>query len=118
YALLLARATGRPVRFALGYRDEFRLGRTTLPAVVRMETAVKDGRIRARRVRLLLDVGTSLPGRDFATGYSIGFLLGPYRYDAFSVEGIAVHTAKVPFGPHRAPLAPQCAFAAESHVDG
>ncbi|MCI4364747.1 MAG: xanthine dehydrogenase family protein molybdopterin-binding subunit [Thermoplasmata archaeon] len=117
YALLLARATGRPVRLALGYRDEFRLGRTTLPAVIRMETAVKDGRIRARRVRLLLDVGTSLPGRDFATGYSIGFLLGPYRTEAFEVEGYAVRTHKPPFGPHRAPFAPQCAFAVESHLD-
>jgi CO/xanthine dehydrogenase Mo-binding subunit len=117
YALLLARASGRPVRFALGYREEFRLGRTTLPAVVRMETAVKDGRIRARRVRLLLDVGTSLPGRDFATGYSIGFLLGPYRTEAFEVEGYAVRTHKPPFGPHRAPFAPQCAFVVESHLD-
>jgi CO/xanthine dehydrogenase Mo-binding subunit len=117
YALLLARASGRPVRLALGYRDEFRLGRTTLPAVVRMETAVKDGHIRARRVRLLLDVGTSLPGRDFATGYSIGFLLGPYRTEAFEVEGYAVRTNKPPFGPHRAPFAPQCAFVVESHLD-
>jgi len=117
YALLLARASGRPVRFALGYREEFRLGRTTLPAVVRMETAVKDGRIRARRVRLLLDVGTSLPGRDFATGYSIGFLLGPYRTETFEVEGYAVRTHKPPFGPHRAPFAPQCAFVVESHLD-
>jgi CO/xanthine dehydrogenase Mo-binding subunit len=117
YALLLARATGRPVRLALGYRDEFRLGRTTLPAVVRMETAVTDGRIRGRRVRLLLDVGTSLPGRDFATGYSIGFLLGPYSTPAFEVEGYAVRTNKPPFGPHRAPFAPQCAFVVESHLD-
>jgi len=117
YALLLARATGRPVRLALSYQEEFRLGRTTLPAVIRMETAVRDGRIRARRVRLLLDVGTSLPGRDFATGYSIGFLLGPYRTEAFDVEGYAVRTHKPPFGPHRAPFAPQCAFAVESHLD-
>jgi CO/xanthine dehydrogenase Mo-binding subunit len=117
YALLLARASGRPVRLALGYREEFRLGRTTLPAVVRMETAVKDGRIRARRVRLLLDVGNSLPGRDFATGYSIGFLLGPYRTEAFEVEGYAVRTHKPPFGAHRAPFAPQCAFVVESHLD-
>jgi CO/xanthine dehydrogenase Mo-binding subunit len=117
YALLLARATGRPVRMALGYRDEFRLGRTTLPAVVRVATAVKGGRISGRRVRLLLDVGTSLPGRDFATGYSIGFLLGPYVTPAFEVEGYAVRTNKPPFGPHRAPFAPQCAFVVESHLD-
>lgn len=117
YALLLSRASGRPVRLALGYPDEFRLGRTTLPSVVRMETAVKDGQIRARRARLLLDVGTSLPGRDFATGYSIGFLLGPYSTPTFEVEGYAVRTNKPPFGPHRAPLAPQCTFVLESHLD-
>jgi CO/xanthine dehydrogenase Mo-binding subunit len=116
YALLLARASGRPVRLALGYREEFLLGRTTLPAVIRLETAVTQGRIVGRRVRLLLDVGTSLPGRDFATGYSIGFLLGPYRTPAFEVEGYAVRTNKPPFGPHRAPFAPQCAFAVESHL--
>lgn len=117
YALLLARASGRPVRLALSYAEEFALGRTTLPAVVRMETAVTDGTIVARRVRLLLDVGTSLPGRDFATGYAIGFLLGPYRTLTFEVEGYAVRTNKPPFGPHRAPFAPQAAFAVESHLD-
>jgi CO/xanthine dehydrogenase Mo-binding subunit len=117
YALLLARASGRPVRLALTYQQEFRLGRTTLSAVIRMETAVTGGQIRARRVRLLLDVGTSLPGRDFATGYSIGFLLGPYRTEAFEVEGYAIRTHKPPFGPHRAPFAPQCAFVVESHLD-
>lgn len=117
YALLLARASGTPVRMALTYREEFLLGRTTQPAVVRMETGVSRGRIVARRVRLLLDVGTSLPGRDFATGYSIGFLLGPYRTPTFEVEGYAVRTNKPPFGPHRAPFAPQCAFVVESHLD-
>lgn len=117
YALLLARASGRPVRLALTYREEFLLGRTTLPAVFRLETAVTGGEIVARRVRLLLDVGTSLPGRDFATGYSIGFLLGPYRTPTFEVEGYAVRTNKPPFGPHRAPFAPQAAFVAESHLE-
>jgi CO/xanthine dehydrogenase Mo-binding subunit len=117
YALLLSRASGRPVRIALTYSEEFRLGRTTLPSVIRMETAVTAGEIVGRRVRLLLDVGTSLPGRDFATGYSIGFLLGPYRTPAFDVEGYAVRTNKPPFGPHRAPFAPQAAFVVESHLE-
>ncbi len=116
YALLLARAAGVPVRLALTYREEFLLGRSTLPLIARLETGVRGGRIVARRVRILLDVGTSLPGRDFATGYSIGFLLGPYRTDSFEVEGYAVRTNKPPFGPHRAPMAPQAAFVAESHL--
>jgi CO/xanthine dehydrogenase Mo-binding subunit len=117
FALLLARAAEAPVRLALTYREEFELGRTTLPSVVRMETGVSAGAIVGRRVRLLLDVGSSLPGRDFATGYAIGFLLGPYRTPTFEVEGYAVRTNKPPFGPHRAPFAPQAAFVVESHLD-
>ena len=118
YALLLASATGRPVKLALSYPEEFRLGRSTLPAVVRLDTAVVGQKVSARRARLLLDTGASLPGRDFATGYAISFLLGPYRVETFELEGYAVRTNKPPFGPHRAPFAPQCAFVAESHIDG
>ncbi|MGI0131523.1 MAG: xanthine dehydrogenase family protein molybdopterin-binding subunit [Thermoplasmata archaeon] len=118
YALLLAAASGRPVKLELSYREEFLLARSTLPSVIRLDTAVRDGAITGRRVRLLLDAGASLPGRDFATGFAIGFLSGPYRVGAFELEGYAVRTNKPPFGPHRAPFAPQCAFAAESHMDG
>ena len=117
YALLLAAATDRPVKLQLTHREEFLLGRTTLPTVVRIETAVRDGRMTARRVRLLLDSGASLPGRDFATGFVIAFLLGPYRFDAVEMEGYGVRTNKPPFGPHRAPLTPQCVFVSESHTD-
>jgi CO/xanthine dehydrogenase Mo-binding subunit len=118
YALVLAAATGHWVKLALNYTEEFSLGRSTLPAVVWIESAVRGGKVVARRARLLLDTGASLPGRDFATGYAIGFLLGPYRTDAFEVEGYAVRTNKPPFGPHRAPFVPQCAFVADSHMDG
>lgn len=117
YALLLARASGRPVRLALSYREEFQLGRTSLPSVVRIESAVKGGRITGRRVHWRLDAGASLPGRDFTTGYAIGFILGPYRIPAIEMEGYAFRTNKPPLGPHRAPMAPQCVFAEESHMD-
>ncbi len=118
YALVLAAAAHRPVKLALTYAEEFQLGRTTLPSIIRLDTAVKGGTVTGRRVRLLLDSGASLPGRDFAVGYSMGFLLGPYRTDTFEIEGYAVRTHKPPFGPHRAPFAPQSVFALESHVDG
>jgi CO/xanthine dehydrogenase Mo-binding subunit len=117
FALLLAQASHRPVRLALTYREEFLLGRSTLPSVVRYETAIKRGIVTARRIRLLLDCGDSLPGNDFTVGYAIGFLLGPYRTPAVELEGYAIRTNKSPFGPHRAPFAPQCAFMAESHLD-
>ncbi len=118
YAVLLAIASGRPVKLSLTFEEEFELGRTTLPSIIRLDTAVHRGRIVARRVRLLLDTGASLPGRDFAVGYSIGFLLGPYRTTAYEIEGFALQTNKPPFGPHRAPFAPQSVFALESHIDG
>jgi CO/xanthine dehydrogenase Mo-binding subunit len=117
YALLLAAATGRSVRLAMSYREELELVRSTMPARIWVESAVVRRRLVARRVRLLLDTGASLPGRDFATGYAITFLLGPYRLDAFEVEGYGVRTHKPPFGPHRAPFAPQCTFAADGHMD-
>ena len=117
YALLLARASDRPVCLALSYREEFQLGRTSLPSIVRIESAVKGGRITGRRVHWRLDAGASLPGRDFTTGYAIGFILGPYRIPAIEMEGYAFRTNKPPLGPHRAPMAPQCVFAEESHMD-
>ncbi len=117
YALLLAKASGRPVKLQLSYPEEFRLGRSTLPSVIRIESAVRDRRVVGRRVRLVLDTGASLPGRDFTLGYSAGFLLGPYSIPAVEVEGYALRTHKPPFGPHRAPFVPQCTFAVESHTD-
>ena len=117
YALLLARASGRPVRLALTYQEEFTLGHSTLPSLMRISSAVRQGTIVARRVLWRLDAGASLPGRDFATGYGIGFISGPYRIPAVELEGYALRTHKPALGPHRAPLAPQCAFVAESHMD-
>jgi CO/xanthine dehydrogenase Mo-binding subunit len=118
YAVLLSIASGRSVKLSNTFAEEFELGRTTLPSIIRLDTAVNRGRIVGRRVRLLLDTGASLPGRDFAVGYSIGFLLGPYRTEAYEIEGFALQTNKPPFGPHRAPFAPQSVFALESHIDG
>ncbi len=116
YALVLSRASGRPVRLALSYAEEFQLGRTTLPSVLRLETALRNGRVVGRRARLLLDTGASLPGGDFTLGYAAGFLLGPYGAPALEIEGYAIRTHKPPFGPHRAPFIPQVAFAIESHL--
>ncbi|MCI4368052.1 MAG: xanthine dehydrogenase family protein molybdopterin-binding subunit [Thermoplasmata archaeon] len=117
FALLLAAAAGAPVRLALSYREEFLLGRTTLPCVVRIESSVAKGRVTGRRVRMLLDCGSTMPSRDFATGYAITFLLGPYNVDTFEVEGYGLRTNKPPFGPHRAPLIPQLTFVIDSHMD-
>lgn len=117
HALLLSKKTGKPVRLALSYREEFLFSRTTQPAIFWMASCVKSGRLTARRTRLILDTGSSLPGRDFALGYALGFTLGPYRLDTWELEGYAMRTDRPPFGPHRAPLAPQCFFASEGHLD-
>lgn len=117
HALLLSKLSRRPVRLALTFREEFLFSRTTQPAIFRLSSCVKGGRLVARRTRLLLDTGASLPGRDFALGFALGFTLGPYRLEAWELEGYALRTNRPPFGAHRAPLAPQCSFAAEGHLD-
>jgi CO/xanthine dehydrogenase Mo-binding subunit len=118
HALLMSKKTGgRPVRIALSYREEFLFSRTTQPAIFWMTSCARGGRLVGRRTRLLLDTGASLPGRDFALGYALGFTLGPYRLEAWELEGYALRTNRPPFGPHRAPFAPQCVFAAEGHLD-
>ena len=117
YALLLSRASGRPVRLALNYREEFLLGHSTLPSFMRISSAVRSGRVVGRRILWRVDVGDSLPGRDFPTGNGIGFITGPYHVPAIELDGLALRTNKPALGPHRAPLAPQCAFVAESHMD-
>ncbi|MCI4360912.1 MAG: molybdopterin-dependent oxidoreductase, partial [Thermoplasmata archaeon] len=50
YAIALAAASGSPVKLQSSYQVEFELARSTLPTVIRLDTAVRNGVITARRV--------------------------------------------------------------------
>jgi CO/xanthine dehydrogenase Mo-binding subunit len=118
YCVLLARATGRPVKLVHTREEELIATSPRMGAVVELRTAVAaDGRFLAREGTIAYEAGAyseSSPGMA-----SVGpmILPGPYRWEALAVEGIAVYTNKANCGSYRAPGAPQAAFAGESQVD-
>jgi CO/xanthine dehydrogenase Mo-binding subunit len=118
YCVLLARATGRPVKMVHTREEELTATSPRMGAVVEVRTAVAaDGRFLAREGAVYYEAGAyseSSPGMA-----SVGpmILPGPYRWEALAVDGIAVYTNKANCGSYRAPGAPQAAFAGESQID-
>ena len=79
-----------------------------------------DGRIHALRVQLLVDAGAYsvypwTAGSD--SGMAAKVLPGPYAFDAYEVEDMAVATNKCPLGTYRGVGRPAAVFAMERIVD-
>jgi xanthine dehydrogenase molybdenum-binding subunit len=114
---LLASAAGRPVRLALSVEESMAATVTRHPAEIELTTgAMRDGRIVARRARVLLDAGAS------GFGYIVAFaMLGKwvalYPVDDFEFTAVAVYTNHVPAGAYRAVGTAQVHFAMESQMD-
>ncbi|MEK7216812.1 MAG: xanthine dehydrogenase family protein molybdopterin-binding subunit, partial [Chloroflexota bacterium] len=119
-AYLLARETGRPVKFIKTYTEELSAGNPSHQSVITIRTGLKrDGRMVARYVRAIHDSGAYGAYKPVAqvaiTGVSHGG--GSYRIDHTLFEAIHVYTNQVPAGFFRAPGAPQVLFGVESHTD-
>ncbi|HYK98026.1 MAG TPA: xanthine dehydrogenase family protein molybdopterin-binding subunit [Candidatus Acidoferrales bacterium] len=118
--VLLARATGRPVRSLMRYSDELQISNTRHGGTIRMRTGFdSDGRITAHDAHALFDGGAyaaGKPGPTLIPGDSMMTLAG-YRVPASRVESLCVYTNQVPAGNARSPGQPQVNFAAESHLD-
>ena len=118
YCVLLARATGRPVKMVHTREEELTATSPRMGSVVEVRTAVSaDGRFLAREGTVFYEAGAyseSSPGMA-----SVGpmILPGPYRWEALAIDGVAVYTNKANCGSYRAPGAPQAAFAGESQID-
>ncbi len=115
----LARAAGRPVRLVFTRREEFiapdhrREG-----MVIELETGVdREGRLVARRGRLLLDNGAYSADAPFFPQMAAMHAVGPYRVPHVSVEARLPYTNHMPSGSVRAPTAPQVCWAVEQHMD-
>lgn len=119
--LLLARATGRPVKAVTTQAEMF--GATSLrhAARIRLRTAVDaDGRLLAHRADILFDGGAyagakPLPHLALAGGLHT---LAAYRIPHVRIDTRTVYTNTVPSGHVRAPGEVQALFAGESHLDG
>ena len=111
------KASGQPVRVELSRAEEF-YTITRHAAVVEITTGVmRDGRIIARKVRILWGAGAYAdisPRLIKNAGYSSA---GPYRIPSVSVDSYAVYTNTTPAGGFRGYGVPQVAWAYESQMD-
>jgi CO/xanthine dehydrogenase Mo-binding subunit len=115
---LLSKKTGRPVKGIYTRRDEFVSSTTRHPFIMDYKTGVtKDGRIIARKIRMVLDGGAYCSWTGTTIGKGSILAPGPYNIDNVHVESYAVYTNKTTTGAMRGFGAPQVCFAYESQMD-
>jgi CO/xanthine dehydrogenase Mo-binding subunit len=115
----LARVAKRPVKLVFTRREEF-----TVPdhrregMAIELETGVsRDGKLLARRGRIVIDNGAYTADAAFFPQLAAMHAVGPYRVPDISVEAELAYTNNVPSGSVRAPTAPQVCWALEQHLD-
>jgi CO/xanthine dehydrogenase Mo-binding subunit len=115
---LLSKKTGRPVKGVFTRGEEFTCSTTRHPFIMDYKTGVsKDGRIVARKVRLVADGGAYCSWSETTLGKACILSAGPYRIDNLQIEAYAVYTNKTMTGAMRGFGAPQVCFAYESQMD-
>lgn len=115
---LLSRKTGKPVKGIFSRPDEFISSTTRHPFIMDYKTGInKDGRIVARKVRLVCDGGAYCSWSETTLGKACILSAGPYNIDNLHVDAYAVYTNKTMTGAMRGFGAPQVCFAYESHMD-
>ena len=115
----LARAARRPVRLVFSREEEFRaIAQRREGIAMEFETgAMRDGRIVARKARLVLDKGAYCGEGGFLGQMAAMHACGPYIIDAIQVEAFLNYTNNQPSGSVRAPTAPQVCWGLEQHMD-
>jgi CO/xanthine dehydrogenase Mo-binding subunit len=115
----LALAAGRPVKLVFTRREEFIAPDHRREGIlIELETgAMQDGRLLARRARLVLDKGAYCGEGGFFAQMAAMHACGPYRLDTVDVRSWLVYTNSQPSGSVRAPTAPQMCWALEQHMD-
>ena len=117
-AALMAKRTGRPVKFTLTREEELACGRRRHPMKIWSKVGFKkDGTLVAKDLKILLDGGaynSMGPTATFLCG-NFGAML--YRYPNYRFLGQHVYTNKPPAGAMRGFGAPQSLVAAESQMN-
>lgn len=114
---LLTLRTGRPVRLEYTREEELTAARTRHPQIVKVKTAVRDGRFTAVSLEVLENTGAY--GAHALTVMSVTGNRGLSLYKAPNLrfEAHAVYTNLAVAGAYRGYGCPQAFFALESHVD-
>src|SRR5262249_11594468 len=112
---LLARASGRPVRYVMSRREELEAGMPAPQVIIRLKTGVKrEGTLMALEAETILDAGAISGTVLTMSGVFLGSL---YRWPSFDIRGFEVLTHKPSVAAYRAPTAPQTIFALDSHME-
>src|ERR671922_118017 len=112
---LLARATGRPVRYVMTRREELEAGMPAPQVIIRLKTGAKrDGTLMALEAETILESG-AFSGTVLAV--SAVFLGSLYKWPNFDIKGSEVLTHKPSVAAYRAPVAPQTIFAIDSQME-
>ena len=115
----LARVAHRPVKLTFSRREEFTaIAQRREGIVMEFETgATRDGRLLARKARLVLDKGAYCGEGGFLGQMAAMHACGPYQIDNVYVESYLNYTNQQPSGSVRAPTAPQVSWGLEQHMD-
>jgi CO/xanthine dehydrogenase Mo-binding subunit len=115
----LARAARRPVKLVFSRREEFLApDHRREGMVIELETGVgKDGRLLARRGRLVLDGGAYCGEGGFFAQMAAMHACGPYELDTVNIESFLNYSNNQPSSSIRAPTGPQACWALEQHMD-
>jgi CO/xanthine dehydrogenase Mo-binding subunit len=115
----LARAAGRPAKLVFSRQEEFTaIAQRREGIVMEFETgATRDGRLVARRARLVLDKGAYCGEGGFLGQMAAMHACGPYQIENVFVKSYLNYTNHQPSGSVRAPTAPQVCWGLEQHMD-
>jgi len=118
-AVLLSKATWKPVKIQLTREEVFGATTTRHPFTVYVKDGVmKDGRIVARQVRAILDGGGYSAGSGVAVARNTVFSAATtYDVANLSIDTYRVYTNKVPSGAFRGFATTQMVWALESQMD-
>jgi CO/xanthine dehydrogenase Mo-binding subunit len=112
---VLAKVTGRPVRYVMTRREELIAGMPAPQVIIKLKTGVKrDGTLMAIDAETVIDSG-AFSGAVLAV--SAVFIGSMYKWPSFDLRGFEVLTHKPSVAAYRAPVAPQTIFAIESHME-
>ncbi len=112
---VLARVTGRPVRYVMTRREELEAGNPAPQVIIRLKTGVKrDGTLMALEAETVIESG-AFSGAVLAV--SSVFLASLYLWPSFEVRACEVLTHKPSIAAYRAPVAPHTIFAIDSHME-
>lgn len=117
-AALIAKKTGRPVKFTISREEEFLAGRRRHPMKIHSKVGFKkDGTLVAKDLRIQLDGGAYNAMGPTATFLSGNFGAMLYRYPNYRYHGEHIYTNKPPASAMRGFGAPQSLYATEIQMN-